>query len=157
MQGVWRIIHSFFNDVTPRRRVLPSRIPIVALVVSAQDRYVLSRVSGQEPLETHFVESCEEACAVANQSTAPVILCDRDWPGTEWRVNVQSLATLPHWPCVVLMSGVCDNYLLQEVIRRGGYDVLPKPLRADSVVRVVKLAVSYRNSSPRSTTLTRRS
>jgi FixJ family two-component response regulator len=156
MPGVWHDIHSFFTDVIPRRRALPFRIPVIALAVSAQDRYVLTRVSSQEPLEMHFVESCEEASAVANRVTAPVILLDRDWPGTEWRVNVQSLAALPHRACVVLMSGVSDDYLLQEVIRRGGYDVLPKPLRADNVARVVKLALSYWNSAPRSTVPARR-
>jgi FixJ family two-component response regulator len=156
MPGVWQVIHSFFNDVTPRRRAFPPRIPVVALVASEQDRDVLTNVSGQEPLEVHFVESSEEAGTLANQLNAPIILFDRDWPGTEWRVNVQSLAALPHRACVILMSGVSDDYLLQELIRRGGYDVLPKPLRTDSVARVVKLALSYWNSAPRSAALARR-
>jgi FixJ family two-component response regulator len=50
---------------------------------------------------------------------------------------------------VILVSGVRDDYLWQEVIRRGGYDVLPKPLRADSVARIVKLALSYWKSAPK--------
>ena len=45
------------------------------------------------------------------------------------------------------MSGVADDYLCQELIRQGGYDILPKPLRADNAARVVKLALSYWNSS----------
>jgi len=129
----------------------------VALVADEQDRRVLTNVAGQEKFEVHFVESSEEAGAVANQLTAPVILFDRDWPGTQWRTNIQSLAALPHRACIVLMSGVSDDYLLQELIRRGGYDVLPKPLRTDSVTRLVKLALSYWNSAPRSAVLTPRS
>jgi DNA-binding NtrC family response regulator len=146
---VWQMIQSLVGGAIPNRMGLPSRIPVVALVVSAQDRNVLASVSGQKPLDVHFAESCEEGWAVAAQLTAPVILFDRDWPKTEWRMAVKSLAASPHRPCVVLMSGVADDYLWQELIRRGGYDVLPKPLRADNVARIVRLALSYWNSVPK--------
>ena len=141
--NVWQVIHSVFTSRTPSRKALPPRIPIVAIVVSEQDRHVLASVSGQELWELYFVESCEEACTVANQLTAPVVLFDRDLPGAEWRKAVKSLAASPHRACVVLMSGVVDDYLRQELIRRGGYEVLPKPLRADNILRVIKLALSY--------------
>jgi FixJ family two-component response regulator len=81
--------------------------------------------------------------------TAPIVLLDRDWPGAEWRTAVERLAAAPHCACVILMSGVSDDYLLQELIRWGGYDILPKPLRADKAARVVKLALSYWNSAPK--------
>jgi len=142
-------MHWLFGGMMSRRKVLPSRTPIVALVVSEQDREVLTSVSRREPLYVHFVESCEEACAAANQLNAPVILFDRDWPGTEWRVIVQSLAASAHRACVILVSGVADDYLLRELIRRGGYEVLPKSLRADNVVRVLKLALFYWASVPK--------
>jgi hypothetical protein len=45
------------------------------------------------------------------------------------------------------MSVVVDEYLLQELIRRGGYELLPKPLRAESIARVIKLALSYWTSA----------
>lgn len=141
--NVWQVIHSVFTSGAPSRKAPQARIPVVAMVVSDQDRQVLTSVSAQELLELHFVESCEEACTVANHLTAPVILFDRDLPGTEWRTAVASLAALPHRACVVLLSGVADDYLRQELIRRGGYEVLPKPLCADKISRVIKLAVSY--------------
>ena len=143
MLNVWQLIHSVFTSGAPSRKAPPARIPVVAIVVSEQDRRVLTSVSGQELLELHFVESCEEACTVANHLTAPVILFDRDLPGAEWRTVVGNLAALPHRACVVLMSGVADDYLRQELIRRGGYEVLPKPLRAANISRVINLALSY--------------
>ena len=144
MQILSQVIRSFFAGGGRRGMALPSRVPVVALIVSEQDRCVLTCISGQEPLDVHFAESCEEAGAAASQLTAPVILFDRDWPGTEWKTAVASLAASPHRACVILMSGVSDDYLWQELIRRGGYDVLPKPLQADHVARVLKLALSYR-------------
>ncbi|MBZ5677575.1 MAG: hypothetical protein LAP61_25305 [Acidobacteriia bacterium] len=134
----------------------PARIPVVALVTSDSDRYVLASVSGQDSLEVRFAESCEEAYTVANRMAAPVILLDRDLLGTEWKTAVKSLADSPHGPCVILMSGVVDDYLRQELIRRGGYDVLPKPLRADQVTPLVKLALSYWTSAPKPAVQARR-
>jgi CheY-like chemotaxis protein len=145
--NVWQILHSVFTSGTPSRKVLPPRIPVVGIVVSEQDRQVLTSVSSQELLELHLVESCEEACTVANQLTAPVILFDRDLPGAEWRTAVRSLADSPHRACVVLMSGVVDDYLRQELIRRGGYEVVPKPLRPENISRAIKLALSYWTSA----------
>jgi FixJ family two-component response regulator len=44
---------------------------------------------------------------------------------------------------VILVSGVADAYLWQEVVRREGYDILTKPLHTENVLRSVKLALSY--------------
>lgn len=151
MSRVWQGIRLLFTGVIPGRMAHPSRVPVVALVVNEQDRYVLRSISGKEPLDVHFAESCEEGRALANHLSSPVILFDRDWPGTEWRTAVENLAASSHQACVILMSGVADDYLWQELIRQGGYDVLSKPLRAESVARVVKLALSYWNSAPKPT------
>jgi DNA-binding NtrC family response regulator len=147
MPNVWQILHSVFTGSTSTGKFLPTRVPVVAMVVSEHDRHVLANVSGQEPVDVYFVESCEEARALSSKLTAPVILFDRDWPGTEWRTAVRSLAASPHHACVVLVSGVADDYLRQELVRGNGYDVLPKPLRLDAVSRLIKLASSYWTST----------
>jgi CheY-like chemotaxis protein len=145
--NVWQAIHSVFTGSAVSQKAIPPRIPVVAIVVSEQDRQVLTSVSSQEQLELHLVESCEEACTVASRLAAPVILFDRDLPGAEWRTAVRSLAASPHRACVVLMSGVVDDYLRQELIRRGGYEVVPKPLRPENISRAIKLALSYWTSA----------
>src|SRR5579863_4861947 len=108
---VWEMLHSLFIRGVPRRVTVAPRVPVVALMVNEQDRHVLASVFGQDPLDVRFAESCEEAYSVTNQLTAPVILLDRDWPGTEWKAAVERLASLPHQPCVILVSGVSDTYL----------------------------------------------
>jgi DNA-binding NtrC family response regulator len=154
--SAWQVLYSFFAGAGSARRPSVPRVPIVALMVE-QDRGVLTNISRQELLDVHFAESCEEASALANQLSAPVILFDRNWPGTDWRTAVEKLAASSHHACVILMSGVADDYLWQELIRRGGYDVLPKPLRNDSVSRVIKLALSYLNSERKPAGLARNS
>ena len=147
MTRVWEMVHSLFIGKASRRTPVASRVPVIALVVNEQDRHVLASVFGQDPVDVRFAESCEEAYSVTNQLTAPVVLLDRDWPGTEWKAAVERLASSPHGPCVILVSSVSDTYLSQELARRHGYDVLPKPLRADKVERTVRLALSYWNSA----------
>ena len=151
MPRLWQTVSAFFARVIPFRLTQPPGVPVVALLVDEQDRSVMMSVSSHQPLDVHFAESCVSARAVANRLTAPVIFIDRDWPGTDWRTDVESLAASPHRACVILVSRVADVYLWQELVRRGGYDVLTKPLRANNVARVVKLALSYWASSPNKT------
>lgn len=150
MLAMLRALHSFIAD-TPRRaraeRRIEPRISIVALVVSDHDREVLARISTHEQVDIHFAESHADAWEAMNQLNAPVILYDRDWPNAEWRTTVQTLASSPRRCCVILASRVTDDYLWQELIRCGGYDLLAKPFRADDVARALKLALSYWKSS----------
>lgn len=149
IRRMWQIAHSLFAGAVGRRMPLPFRLTVVALVANEQDRHVLTNAFDKEAMDVHFAESCEEACSVVNQLTAPVVLLDRDWPGTEWKVALERLGSAPHHACVILLSGVSDAYLWQELTRRGGYEVVSKPLQADKIARVVKLALSYWNSTPR--------
>lgn len=157
MPRLWQVIHSFFDRGMPSPFAVPSRVPVVALIVNEQDRHVLTSMADQESLEVHFAESCEEASDFANRFAAPIILLDRDWPGSEWRAAVERLAASPKGTCVILVSGVTDAYLWQELIRRGGYDVLAKPLRAPNIARVIKLALHYRTSAAKPAVLARKS
>ena len=93
----------------------------------------------------------EEARTVLDKVKVPVILCDRDLPGNGWRATVEDLASSPQRTCIILVSGVVDNYLWNEVVRTGGFDVLSKPLREEEVVRAVRLAWSYWNSATKTT------
>jgi DNA-binding NtrC family response regulator len=95
----------------------------------------------------HFAESHADAWEAMNRWNSPVILYDRDWPNEEWRTAIQTFASSPRRSCVILASRVADDYLWQELIRCGGYDLLAKPFRADDVARSLKLALSYWRSA----------
>jgi hypothetical protein len=161
MHAMLRALHSFLADTPKRARARRSagpstktapqpiapRISVVALVVSDHDRDILTRISNREPVDIHFAESHVDAWEAVNRLSSPVILYDRDWPNAEWRTTVQALASSPHRSCVILASRVADDYLWQELIRCGGYDLLAKPFRADDVARALKLALSYWKSA----------
>ncbi len=141
---------------SPAGRSSISPIAVIGLVASDEDRLLLAGVCSRNRWHLLFADTCEEARAALDQLKAPVILCDRDLPGKGWREAVEDLASSPHRACIILVSGVVDTYLWDEVVRTGGYDVLSKPLREDDVVRAVRLAWSYWNSSTRSAGLARK-
>jgi FixJ family two-component response regulator len=122
-------------------------------VTSDEDRRLLAGICNRNGWYLRYADTCEEARAALDKLKAPVILCDRDLPGKGWRETVEGLASSPHRACIILVSGVLDAYLWDEVLRTGGYDVLYKPLREDDVVRSVRLAWSYWNSATRTADL----
>jgi DNA-binding NtrC family response regulator len=134
---------SFMLRLRPIRHPARRGVQIVAAGADDQERSALQQVATREHWGVEFTNSSEEAWAIANQSMAPVILCDRDLPETNWREAVRSLAALPHRPIVILLSKVADEYLWNEVFRIGGFDILARPLRAEEVRRAVGLALSY--------------
>ena len=131
-------------------------IAVVGLVVNRDDRQLLDGICKGNCWRLFLAESYEEARTALDQLQAPVILCDRDLPGKGWRETregmaqtVEDLATSPSRACLILVSAVVDTYLLDEVVRNGGYDVLCKPLREADVVRAVRLASLYWYSGAR--------
>lgn len=130
---------------SPASRSSMGPLAIIGLVASDEDRRLLAGVCNRNGWHLLYADTCEEARAALDKLKAPVILCDRDLPGKGWRETVEDLASSPHRACVILVSGVLDAYLWDEVVRTGGYDVLYKPLREDDVVRSVRLAWSYWN------------
>lgn len=103
----------------------------------------MSAAAVAERWDLWSAETCEDAWTKVSRLAAPVVLLDKDLPGIDWRIAVETLASAPHRPCVILISKVSDHYLWDELTRLGGYDVLAKPLTASEVVRVVRLALTF--------------
>jgi DNA-binding NtrC family response regulator len=132
---------------SPADRSALGPITVIGLISSEVDRRLLAGICSRSRWNLLFVHTCEEARIALHKLKAPVVLCDRDLPGREWRGTVGDLASSPHRACIILVSGVVDTYLWNEVVRTGGFDVLSKPLREDEVIRAVRLAWSYWNSA----------
>jgi DNA-binding NtrC family response regulator len=123
-----------------------AQVTVVGLVADHNDRRLLANLSFDNGWIMHFVDSSAEAQAASARLRVPVILYDRDLPSADWRDIVSLLASSSRPTCVILISRVADDHLWEEVIRRGGYEVLSKPLRPEEVVRMIKLAWSFWNS-----------
>jgi DNA-binding NarL/FixJ family response regulator len=128
---------------SPERKTNSTRI--LALLPDHRDRRTLAKVVSQyEPITLHFATNEKEVHNLSCRLMAPVILYDRETPGTEWRRAFQELTSLPHRPSVILLSRILNQNLWQELIRCGGHDLLIKPLLSDDVAQTIRLALSFR-------------
>src|SRR5712692_9999996 len=119
------------------------KISVLAITSNDGDRRLLSSFSIRGQWDLVFTSTCQEALDILTIGRAAVIICDRDLPGPDWRECVRSLASArPEYP-ILLMSSIYDEYLWEEVVHIGGYDVATKPLQEEQVVRAVNLAWSY--------------
>jgi DNA-binding NtrC family response regulator len=119
------------------------RIRVLAITSEDGDRRSLAACALRGQWELVISSGFEDALDAAEKSRSAVILCDRDLPGLDWRAAVKRLAASRPALAIILVSSVNDEYLWDEVIHRGGYDVLAKPLQQDQTVRAVNLAWSY--------------
>ena len=61
-------------------------------------------------------------------------------------LDVERLTAGPDHPCVLLASPVDDEYLRAELVRHGGFDVIPRSADADRLVRNIQFAYFFRIS-----------
>jgi DNA-binding response OmpR family regulator len=154
---MWQALRSFFlrqgsaapaeaRHADPRR----SRVTIVSVLLEDRDRSLIAEVCYQNQWDVFFAKTCDEARQVSEQIKPHVILLDRDLADGDWRNSLSACAASSVGACTMLISRVADDYLWNEVVCNGGYDVLPKPLREQDVLRAVKFAWSYWNSTKQS-------
>jgi len=124
-----------------------SRITILSVLRNSSDRDMMVEVSRRNQWDISFVSTTEEARESLRFAKPHIVLVDRDLDVTDWRHAVSSLAAASGGACVLLISRVIDDYLWNEVVANGGYDLLRKPLTEEDVVRNVKLAWSYWNGT----------
>lgn len=93
-----------------------------------------------------ITETLEEALTAIRATPTVVVILDRDLAGPDWRPSLRRLASEANCPSVILASQVVDDYLLEEVIQHGGYDVIAKPFREQEVTHTVEFAWSATKS-----------
>src|SRR5271156_3325342 len=147
VQAISAFVRNSEESVTNNHEGSDHAITLLALLAEDQDRSVVSGVCSGNHWDVSFATTVEEAGRTSGEVKPQVVLFDRDLAGSGWREAVSTFAAL--WPraCIMLISRVKDDYLWNEVVSNGGYDILPKPLRADEVCRVVKLAWCYWSST----------
>jgi DNA-binding NtrC family response regulator len=95
-----------------------------------------------------LTQSVPEALHLLASAVFPIVLCDRDLPGRDWReVMAQIVESAPR-VCFLLTSRVSDEYLWREVAMHGGYDVIAKPLEETTVEHTLRRAWYYWKAEP---------
>jgi DNA-binding NtrC family response regulator len=131
------------SDIFQKRKVAN---PTIVALLDERDRAVLRDLSNSRHWDVSFATTCPDALALIGRSKAQILFMDRDLGGSDWRETMSTFASSSNKICIMLVSRVVDSDLWNEVVQNGGYEVLPKPLRADDVSRAVGLAWSYWSS-----------
>jgi DNA-binding NtrC family response regulator len=117
-------------------------LAVNALVVSPleADFVSLCKILARSNWILNRVTTCREALALLQRRGISVVLCERDLPDGTWKSLLEATAELPNPPRLIVASRAADDRLWMEVLRAGGYDLLPVPFEAAEVFRVVSLA-----------------
>jgi DNA-binding NtrC family response regulator len=138
------MVISWFRALLPlQRRTSEDATSVLAVTCSDRERSTLDEIASKSNWRLRLASSSTEAEKYLREQAIAVILFDRDLPGTHWRDHMGDLLRSAPHSCVILVSGVNDEYLWEEVIRNGGYDVLTKPLQESQVVPAVTGAWWY--------------
>jgi hypothetical protein len=118
------------------------------LVITRDDRFSRSvhgaaAACGWEIQHTGTVES---GLDVLRRFPASVAIYD--WPASEedWRPALDRLSAVPDHPCLLLASPVDDEYLCAEVVRHGGFDVMPRSASQDRIIGNIRFASFSRSN-----------
>ena len=94
--------------------------------------------------EGHAVRAASDGAAGLErlaESPADLIICDVRMPGLDGLRFLDKYKEMGGSALVIMMSAYGDDEAALEAIRRGAYDFIPKPFRADQVLLVVRKAI----------------
>jgi len=93
--------------------------------------------------------SVDEVGMLVWAKPTPMVIYDRDSTNEDWHDAIRRLGELPTQPCVLLASQVADRYLLAEVVRSHGYDILAKSVTPEKLKQCLRFAWSWARSRAR--------
>ena len=76
-----------------------------------------------------------------------IVIYDGDSTNGNWKEAFVSLKATDGEPCILLASRVFDPYLRNEVIRRGGFDVIAKSAGPEQLMRTLRFAWFWEKKS----------
>lgn len=138
-----------------RRVLFPSHrnhgpdVPRVLVITASDwDQTFYRSVRARGEWDLVITQSAPEAFLLLTTHAFPIVLCDRDLPGWDWREVLAKMVETSPRICFLLTSRVNDAYLWREVVKYGGYDVVAKPLEEGVVVQTLRRAWYYWKAGP---------
>jgi DNA-binding NtrC family response regulator len=141
--SLWRRV--LFPGHHPEGPDLPR---VLAITVSIEDQIFYRHLRARGEWNVALTQSVPEALRLLVNDVFPIVLCDRDLPGRDWREVMAQIVESSPRVCFLLTSRVSDEYLWREVAMYGGYDVIAKPLEEAAVEQTLRRAWYYWKAEP---------
>jgi DNA-binding NtrC family response regulator len=133
----------------PDHRRVAYRPQIVAAIRADEDRHLFEEIALSFRWTVNVCPTLKEADSKIDPDRAPILVYDRDFDDVDWRTVITQAVERHPGICVLLLSHVTDQYLWNEVIRHGGYDVVLKPFRREQLNRAITFASNWMEWSAR--------
>jgi two-component system response regulator AtoC len=104
-------------------------------------RHTLTLILNGEGHETRAAADGDTALRMLAERDADIILSDVRMAGMDGLEFLDRYRRMPGRALVVMMSAYGDDDAALEAMKRGAYDYIPKPFRADQVLLVLRKAI----------------
>ena len=122
-------------------------MPLHSPTTRQDDAANLSAILEGTPWALNEAAIRAEAVRIVRETSVPIVLCDRDVGAGPWQETMAALIAARRGACVILLSIVADQYLWDEVIRLGGFDVLTRPFQKEQVLAMLMFAYTHWKTS----------
>jgi len=116
-------------------------IPVILASSRAEDQDNVRAALKGTPWEPVEAVNGAEAVKALHRTALPIIICDGELDGRSWQELLRFLLKARRRACIILLSEV-DGPGNDEVIRRGGFDVVPRPAQKEDVLTALLCAYS---------------
>src|SRR5262245_26718842 len=104
-------------------------------------RHTLSMILSDDAHEVTVADDGTSALAITQGHVFDLVLCDVRMPGMDGFAFLDSYHEQGGRGIAIMMSAYGDDDATLEAIRRGAYDFIAKPFRADQVMLIVRKAI----------------
>jgi len=119
------------------------KISVLIITSRPEDVVELKQLLHDTPWELEALPAIEDAAAALKTAAVPMLLFDGETVGPHWREKLKALAKSKRNACVILLSKVSDQYLWEEVVQHGGFDLLTRPFRKEQVLSTLLFAYAH--------------
>lgn len=106
-----------------------------------QDYQYLQRIfGGKVEWNLNYASTLNSGLEAVTRNQITMVICEAELPDGNWRDLLQGLTKFPKPPLLIVVSNLVDEKLWEEVLNRGGYEMLMKPFDTIEVRRTIALA-----------------
>lgn len=117
------------------------QIQFVLAGASPSDECLLRSILDGTPWEIHSTPALNETVRALHETALPIVLFDRTLDGRPWQETLRLLLRARRRVCAIVL-GDGAHPQPDEVIRRGAFDVLPRPFQKEEVLTMLLCAYS---------------
>jgi len=119
------------------------KISLLMITSRPEDGEELKELLQDTPWELEALPQIEDVAAALKAAAVPMLLFDSDAAGPHWREEMRALIKSRRNACVILLTNVSDQYLWEEVVQHGGFDLLTRPFRREQVLSTLLFAYAH--------------